>query len=247
MEEFLKDNERIDDLQLKNENGKELVIIQNSSYFCFGMDAVLLANMTKIRKGDKVLDLCTGNGIIPIILSAKSKASEIHGVEIQKNIAEMAERSLKINELNDTVKIFCDDLKTFSGRDYDVITCNPPYKKVGSGIISENKEMSIARNEICCNLEDVISSSYKMLKPNGRLYLIQRPERLCDTLYLMRDYSIEPKSIRFIHSNSKKSPFLFLVEGMKDANSFLKVEKPLYIYNENGEYTSEVTDFYFDN
>ena len=243
MKSFIKENERLDDLQLKSDN-RDIMIIQNPSYFCFGIDAVLLANLSKIKTGDKVLDLCTGNGIIPLIIAAKTNASEIHGVEIQENIADMATRSAEMNKFTDKIKIFNEDLKDFKGREYDVITCNPPYKKADSGKISENRELSIARNEICCTLEDVISAARKMLKPYGRFYMIHRPERLSDILCLMREYKTEAKSIRFIHPNEKKEPTMVFLEGVKNSASSLKVEKPLFVYDSDGTYTSEILEIY---
>ena len=243
---MLKDNERIDNLQIMKD-GIELTIIQNPSYFCFGIDAVLLANLSKIHTNDKVLDLCCGNGIIPIILYGKTNASIIHGVEIQEKIADMADRSLKLNNISGKIQIFNEDLKNFKGREYDVITCNPPYKKADSGKISENKALSIARNEIACTLEDVIYAAQKMLKPHGRLYMIHRPERLSDILYLMREYKIEAKSLRFIHPNAQKPPSMVFIEGIKNANSSLNVEKPLFIYNNDGSYTHEILEIYGKN
>lgn len=244
MKNFLKDGERIDDLQLKLKNGKSAKIIQNPDCFCFGIDAVLLANMARVKKGDKVLDLCTGNGIVPLILAAKTNAEKIYGVEIQPDVANMAQRSVEMNGLTEKIVIECKDLKEYKGREFDVITCNPPYKEVTGGKISENRHIAIARTEICCTAEEVISAVSKMLCPKGTMFMIHRPERLADLIVYMRKYGVEPKSLRFIHPYMGKSPTMVFIEGKRSAKPKLIIEPPLYIYDENGDYTAEVLEFY---
>ena len=240
----LKNNERIDDLQYKG-----LKIIQNEKDFCFGIDAVLLSDFAKgIKDGSNVVDLCTGNGIIAILLSGKTNAKEIVGVEIQEHVAEMANRSVEMNNIQDRVKIINEDLTKLKEKikagTVDAITVNPPYKAKNSGLINERDTKTIARHEISCTLEDIIIEAARELKSSGNLYMIHKTERLVDILSLMRKHNIEPKRIRFIHPNVNEAPNLVLVEGLRSSKAFLKVEKPLYVYKENGEYTDDIKEIY---
>lgn len=239
----IKENERIDDLQYKG-----LKIIQNKDGFCFGIDAVLLANFAKnMKKKDLVVDLCTGTGIIAILLSGKTKAKKIIGVEIQKECAEMAQRSIELNSIGDKVEIINEDLKNLkriiNAGSVDTVTVNPPYMKVGSAIVNDENKMSIARHEICCTLEDVIKESARILKTNGEFYMVHKPERLVDIFCIMRKHKIEPKRIRFVQPSIDKPANIVLIEGVKDGKGFLKFEKTLYVY-ENGEYTDEIYEIY---
>ena len=240
----LKNNERIDDLQYKG-----LKIIQNEKDFCFGIDAVLLSDFAKgIKDGSNVVDLCTGNGIIAILLSGKTNAKEIVGVEIQEHVAEMANRSVEMNNIQDRVKIINEDLTKLKEKikagTVDAITVNPPYKAKNSGLINERDTKTIARHEISCTLEDIIIEASRELKSSGNLYMIHKTERVVDILSLMRKHNIEPKRIRFIHPNVNEAPNLVLVEGLRSGKAFLKVEKPLYVYKENGEYTDDIKEIY---
>lgn len=239
----LKQNERIDDLQCRG-----LKIIQNKDGFCFGVDAVLLANFAEVKKGQRVIDLGTGTGIIPILLAGKTEAREIVGVEIQSDVAEMASRSICLNNIEDRVKIVNEDIKNilsfFKKESFDVVTTNPPYKHTGSGILNPEDSKAISRHEIKCTLMDVISMSAALLKPNGRFFMVHRPERIADIICLMREYRLEPKSIRFVHPYPKKKPNLLLIEGLKGGRAFLKFMDPLYIYDGNGSYTQEINDIY---
>lgn len=236
-------DETIDDLQL---NG--LKLIQKQHGFRFGIDAVLLANFANIKRNSRVIDLCTGTGIIPILIYGKNQISEAIGVEIQEDMAEMANRSSQLNEIEDKVKFFCADLKNTDylkslGR-FDVLTVNPPYKLNNAGIVNPSDKLAIARHEVMCNLEDVIKAARTLLKDNGRMYMVHRPERLADIITLMRKYKVEPKRIRMIHPNTKKAPNIVLVEGQRDGGSFLKWEAPLYVYNDDGDYTEEINQIY---
>lgn len=240
----LNENERIDDLGCNN-----LKIIQNKKWFCFGIDSVLLSNFAKkIKNNAEVLDLGTGTGIIPILLCGKTKLKNVIGVEIQEEVAEMAKRSVKLNNLENKMQIICEDIlsleKIYGKNKFDVITTNPPYKKVGEGIVNEAKEKLISRHEITANLEDFIKVAKDLLKDKGEFYMVHRPERLVDILSLMRKYKIEPKTIQMVCSNYNKPPKLVLIKGIKNANSFLKFEKNLYIYDEKGEYTEEIKNIY---
>lgn len=241
----LKNGERIDDLQFKG-----LKIIQNEDGFCFGIDAVLLSDFAKnMKKADTVVDFCTGTGIIAILLSGKvEKIKKIYGVEIQKEVAEMAKRSVTLNKLEDKIEILNRDLKEvhdiLKPGTIDVVTVNPPYKAANSGIINEENTLTIARHEISCTLEDIIKQSAKLLKSGGNFYMVHRPERLVDIMYYMRKHKIEPKRIRFVHPNKNAVSNLVLIEGSRAGRAFLKFEKPLYVYDENGNYTDEILEIY---
>lgn len=243
MEVDLKNGERIDDLQCKG-----LKIIQNEEGFCFGVDAVLLANFTEIKRGQRVVDLCTGTGIIPILLAGKTEAGEVLGIEIQQDVSEMAQRSVMMNNLGERVRIINDDIKNAAsslGRGiFDIVTVNPPYKHPGSGLLNPEDAKAISRHEIKCTLEDVLFISSEILKPNGRFFMVHRPERIVDILYLMRTYRLEPKRIRFVHPYPGKKPNLLLIEGLKHGKAFLNFMDPLYIHDENGNYTREIDDIY---
>ena len=203
-------DESIDDLQL---NG--LMLIQKQSGFRFGVDAVLLSDFANVKKKHRVLDLCTGTGIVPFLVYGKYSPKEVWGVEIQEDMVEMANRSSQLNKTDDIVKFKCADLKDKKlvnelGR-FDVVTVNPPYKLNNAGILNPNDKLAIARHEILCNLEDVIVSARRLLADNGRMFIVHRPERLADIFGLMRKYNIEPKRVKMIHPSAKKAPNIVLV------------------------------------
>ena len=240
----LKDNEIIDDLELNN-----LKIIQNNNGFKFGIDSILLSDFAKkIKKDSIVLDIGTGTGIISILLSAKTEANKIIGIEIQREVADMAKRSVILNKLENKIEIINDDInnieKYFENNYFDVIVTNPPYQKNNTGLKSENEKNLISRHEIKCTLEDIIKKSFKILKDKGEFYMVHRPERLVDIMYLMKKNKIEPKELRFVYPKISDKPNLILINGIKNAKQFLKVEKPLIIYNEEGIYTKEVLSIY---
>ena len=244
MDVELKENERIDDLEFKG-----LKIIQNEKGFCFGMDSVLLSDFAKNMKNNStVLDLGTGTGIIPILLCGKTNLKKVVGIEIQQDVANMAKRSSQLNNLQDRFEVVNTniiDLKNiYEKQSFDVIVTNPPYKKENTGITNENEAKLISRHEITANLEDFISISKDLLKDKGEFYMVHIPERLVDILSLMRKYKIDPKILKFVSPNKNKEPNLILIKGIKNANSFLKVEKNLYVYNEDGKYTNEILKIY---
>ena len=236
-------DETLDDLQL---NG--IHIIQKKDGFRFGVDAVLLANFAKVKRNATVIDLCSGTGIIPFIIKGKSQCGMITGIEIQEEFAEMANRTSQYNNFKDEVKFVNGDLRDKSllktlGR-VDVVTVNPPYKLSNSGILNDKDRSTIARHEVCCKLEDVISAARVLLKDNGRFFMVHRPERLVDILSLMRKYKIEPKRLRFVHPKPGKAPNIVLVEGQRDGGEFLKIEDPLYVHLEDNSYSKEIEDIY---
>ena len=239
----LYEDEAIDDLQLKG-----LGLIQKKDAFRFGVDAVLLSQFARIKRNFRVIDLCTGTGIVPFLIMGKFSPQEIYGIEIQEEMAEMAQRSSKLNDLENTVKFFNKDLKDIdylkSLGKFDALTVNPPYKLNNSGIVNSSDKLAIARHEIMCSLEDVIVAARTLLKDNGRMYMVHRPERLADIITLMRKYKIEPKRIRMVHPNTKKAPNIVLVEGQRDGGQFLKWEPPLYVYKDEGGYSDEIDLIY---
>ncbi len=222
----LKENERIDDLEIKN-----MKIIQNEEGFCFGIDSVLLSDFAKeIKDNSRCIDLGTGTGILGILLCAKTNLKEIIGVEIQEEVAEMAERSIKLNNLEDRFKILNMDLKDIITTDsvernsFDYVITNPPYKKLNTGKINENKSKLISRHEVTANLDDFIEIANYLLKDKGTLFMVHRPERLVDILTKMRKEKIEPKLIKFVYPQIGKDAKLVLIKGIKNARPFLKVE-----------------------
>lgn len=246
MKENLKENERIDDLQYKG-----LKIIQNTKGFCFGIDSVILSDFAKnIKKGSQVVDLGTGTGIIGLLLCKKTELKEIVGVEIQKEVAEMANRSIKLNKLEDKFKILNTDInkifedKLLEKNKFDVVVMNPPYKEKGTGKINEVDSKIISRHEVKATLSDFIKVASNLLKDKGEIYIVHKPERMPDIIQKMRENKIEPKEIKTVYSNKKTEASLILIKGIKGANKFFKILEPLYIYEENGEYTKEIKEIY---
>ena len=241
---IVKENERIDDLGLKN-----LKIIQDKDGFCFGIDAVLLSDFAKnLKKDAKVIDLGTGTGIIATLLCGKTNLCKVIGVEIQSEVADMAKRSIKLNQLQNKFEIINEDINHIFNQleknSFDAVVTNPPYQKKNTGIINDKEKKVISRHEITATLEDFIKVSKELLKDKGEFYMVHRPDRLVDIFCVMRQYHIEPKVIRFVYPNQKKEPNLVLIKGIKNAKPFLTMEKNLYVYDENGNYTQEVKDIY---
>lgn len=236
-------SERIDDLQIKGYK-----LIQNPELFCFGIDAVLLSDFAKVPQGKRAIDLGTGNGIIPILLEAKHNAKSLVGLEIQKESADLARRSVELNHLEDRIEIVNGDIKEadriFGAASFEVVTCNPPYMNENHGIQNDFTPKAIARHEIMCTLEDVISQASKLLKPGGNLYMVHRPHRLIDIISLLRKYRIEPKRLRFVHPYVAKEPSMVLIEGNRGGKPNLRVDSPLIIYEDVNKYTKEILDIY---
>lgn len=235
--------ERLDDLQ---RNGYK--IIQNPKKFCFGMDAVLLSGFTAVKKNDQVLDLGTGTGIIPILLEAKTDGAHFTGLEIQKESADMARRSVMLNGLEKKITIIEGDIKEASGlfplASFDVITTNPPYMTGNHGLVNNNLPKAIARHELYCNLEDVIRESAKLLKPGGCFFMVHRPFRLSEIMNMLTKYKLEPKRMRLVYPYVDKEPNMVLIEALRGGNPRITVEKPLIVYKSKGVYTEEIYDVY---
>ncbi len=239
----LLENERLDEL---HRNG--YFIIQNPAKFCFGMDAVLLSGFVRVKPEETVLDLGTGTGIIPILLEAKTSGKHFTGLEIQPESADMAKRSVMYNKLENKINIEIGDIKDASRRfgasSFHVVTTNPPYMTGQHGLTNANEAKAIARHEILCSLEDVIRESAKLLKPQGRFYMVHRPFRLTEIMVLMHQYGIEPKRMQLVHPFVDKEPNMVLLEGLRGGNPRITVEKPLIVYKEPGKYTDEIYDIY---
>ena len=241
----LKPEERLDDLQV---NGYE--IIQHPGKFCFGMDAVLLSNFARVKKGERVLDLGTGTGIIPILMTAKTEGENFVGLEIQEESADMARRSISHNQLDGKVEIVTGDIKEaaniFGLASFDVITTNPPYMIGQHGIANESDTKAIARHEVLCTLDDILRESARILKPRGRFYMVHRPFRLAEIMSLMVKYHLEPKRMRLVYPYVDKEPNIVLIEGLKGGNSRITVEPPLIVYDAPGVYTDELKRMYYE-
>jgi len=242
---MLRDDERLDYLL-----AEELRIIQSPSVFSFSLDAVLLANFTyvPIQKG-LIVDLCSGNGVIPLLLHKRSHAKMI-GVEIQERLYDMATRSIQYNNLEEKITILHDDLKNapdLVGREIvDVVTCNPPYfQDVPKSEQNQNEHYAIARHEIKTNLEEVIYSSKLLLKHGGKLSMVHRPGRLLDIVTTMRKHGIEPKRMQLVYPKVGKEANTLLIEGIKGGKADLKISPPLFVYDEQNEYTPEIKDILY--
>jgi len=242
--ELVYPHERVDEL---NRDGYRL--IQDPKRFCFGMDAVLLSAFAKVRKGEQVLDLCTGTGILPVLLAAKTEGAYFAGVEIQPESADMARRSILLNGLEDRVTIRQGDVRCiendFPRTSFDVVTVNPPYMNTGGGVTNAYTPKTIARHEVLCALPDVADAAVKMLKTKGRLYLVHRPHRIVDILSILRARALEPKTLRFVQPYTGAKPSMVLVEAIRDGRPMADVLPPLIIHTSRGEgYTEEVRRIY---
>lgn len=236
-------NERIDELQ---RNGYR--IIQNEKKFCFGMDAVLLSGFARAGKGERVLDLGTGTGIIPILMEAKTEGESFTGLEIQEEMAEMAARSVKLNGLEEKVSIIQGDLKEASKRfgkaSFDVVTCNPPYMNQNHGLKNPDEPKAIARHELLCSFEDVAREAAALLKSGGRLYLVHRPHRLTEIFETLRAYKLEPKRMKFVHPFADAEANMVLIEAFRGGRPQMRVEAPVIVYEKPGVYTNEIYEIY---
>ena len=239
----LMENERLDDLQ---RNG--LKIIQKTDGFCFGMDAVLLSGFASVKPGERALDLGTGTGIIPLLLSAKTKGDHFTGLEIQTEIMKMAQRSVALNGLEKKIDIIQGDIKEasriFGAASFDVVTSNPPYMNDAHGLKNPGDVKAISRHEVLCTLEDVVREGTKALKPGGRFYMVHRPHRLAEIITVMRQYKLEPKRMKFVHPFADKDANMVLIEAVRGGGAWLKPEPPVIVYKEPGVYTDEIYEIY---
>ncbi len=241
--DMIRPGERLDDLQCKGYQ-----IIQDPKRFCFGVDAVFLSNFVTVKRGGRILDLGTGTGIIPILLAAKTEAAHITGLEIQKESAEMAARSVQLNGLEERITITEGDIKEaadiFSAASFDVITSNPPYMTHEHGLENAYEPKNIARHEILCNLEDVVRAAARLVKPGGSFFMIHKPFRLAEIFGMLMQYKLEPKRMRLIYPYVEKEPTMVMIEAVRGGRSRIKIEPPLIVYQEKGVYTEEVRRMY---
>ena len=239
----LMENERLDDLQ---RNG--LKIIQKTDGFCFGMDAALLSGFASVKPGERALDLGTGTGIIPLLLSAKTKGEHFTGLEIQTEIMKMAQRSVALNGLEKKIDIIQGDIKEasriFGAASFDVVTSNPPYMNDAHGLKNPGDVKAISRHEVLCTLEDVVREGTKALKPGGRFYMVHRPHRLAEIITVMRQYKLEPKRMKFVHPFADRDANMVLIEAVRGGGAWLKLEPPVIVYKEPGVYTDEIYEIY---
>lgn len=237
------EDERIDDLQCKGYK-----LIQKPRGFCFGVDAVLLSDFAKVKKGQRVLDLCSGSGVIPILLAAKTEGNTFTGLELQEAYADMASRSVLMNQLQDKVNIICGDVKDikklFLGASFPVVTVNPPYMTEHHGLTNFYEPKTIARHEVALSLEDVIAGASYVLPESGSFFMIHKPFRLAEIFRVMKQYHIEPKRMRLIHPYVDKEPTMVLIEGLKGGRERITIEPPLVIYEKPGVYTEEIYRIY---
>lgn len=239
----LKKNERIDDLE---RNGYQ--IIQRTDGFCFGMDAVLLSGFAVVKRGEKVLDLGTGTGIIPILLEAKTEGEHFSALEIQGEVADMARRSVALNRLEKKITIVNGDIKEasqiFGPASFDVVTSNPPYMNDARGLKNPDLPKAIARHEVLCTLEDVVREAAKVLKTGGRFYLVHRPHRLAEIINTLTAYRLEPKRMKMVHPFADREANMVMIEAVRGGGAFLKVEAPVIVFREPGVYSDEIRDVY---
>ena len=257
-ENLLKDGERIDDLQCKG-----FRIIQNPSQFCFGMDAVLLANFATGKKRAAGIDLGTGTGIIPLLMLAKDKAASFTAVEIQPEMADMAERSAKLNDISDRLKVVCGDIchinppksenrkqeagERIEREKFEIVTSNPPYIADTGGLHNPKDAVNIARHEIMVKLEDVIRAASYLLKMGGSFAMVHKPFRLTEITELMLKYKLSPKRMQLVQPREGSEPNMLLIEAIKGGHSGLRILPTLNVYNPDGSYTEELLAYYNNN
>ncbi len=240
---ILKPGERLDDLQIHGYH-----IIQHPKKFCFGMDAVLLSSFVACRPGSRIADLGTGTGVIPILLSAKTPAEHIDGLEIQEDSADMARRSVTYNHLQEKIKITTGDIKKASViwklSSFDIVTVNPPYMNDHHGLKNPDMPMAIARHEVLCTLEDVVREGSRILRPGGHFFMVHRPFRLVEIIMALTKYKLEPKRIRFVHPFIDREPSMVLIDAVRGGNPMVRLEHPLIIYSSPGVYTEDILSIY---
>lgn len=235
---------RLDDLQTDG-----LKILQKPSDFCFGTDAVLLADFAakRIKKNGSVIDLCTGNGIVPLLIYSRRKDVTVQAVEINRETAELARYNMRLNGLNEQIDVLCSDIKSLPkamNGIFDAVTVNPPYIPVGKGLIPNKEKITEARHEVSAGMEDIIRVSAQLIKDKGKFFMVHRAHRAAEAVSLMQRYRLEPKELRFVHSNSHSKANLMLIAGAKNAGVWMDIHPPLILYNEDGSYTDEVNEIY---
>lgn len=233
--------ERYDDLVTR-----DLKIIQSPEVFCFSLDAVLLARFAAVPIRGRILDLCTGNGVIPLLLTTRTEA-QIDGLEIQPRLVDMARRSVEANQLSDRIRVMEGDLRNWQreGEPYDAVTVNPPYLPMQSGEHKGNLHQAMARHELGCTLQEVIAACARHVRYGGKVSMVHRPARLVDLLTQMREHRLEPKRIRFVHPRAGQEANMVLIEAIKDGKPEVRLLPPLVVYEEDGQYTQELVDVFY--
>ncbi len=237
-------DERLDDLVRGG-----LKIIQSPSSFCFTMDAVLLANFATVKKGDRVIDLGTGTGVVPLLISTRAQVKKIIGLEIQQDSVERARRSIKGNGLEHLIEIVHGDICKADeflevGR-FDLVTANPPYLPVGRGSRNQTGSIAIAKHELLCNLENVIRTAARLVKYGGRVAMVHRPDRLCDIIIQMNNYRLKSKKLQLVYPRPGKKPGMVLLEAQLGGNPELTILEPFFVYNQKGDYTKQFWETYY--
>lgn len=244
MDVTLKESERVDDLLTH-----DLKIIQSSEVFSFSLDAVLLARFCSVPLRGRIADLCSGNGVIPLLLSTRTRTAKIVGLEIQDRLADMAERNVRLNRLQEQIRIVCGDLKEAHDElppgGFDLITVNPPYLPVPSGDQNTNEHVAAARHEVFCTLEDVVKACSRLVKSGGRVAMVHRPSRVADIFAMLRQYRLEPKRVRFVHPRADAEANIVLVEALRDGKPEIRLLPPLIVYKGGTEYTEELMKVYY--
>lgn len=240
---WLKPTERLDDLQQQG-----LQIIQSDEVFAFSLDAVLLANYVTVRPRDHVVDLGTGTGVIPLLVSRRNPTGRVVGVEIQERLADMAARSVAGNELGQRVEIVQGDLRDapeyFPSESFDVVTCNPPYRKIGQGDVHAPEHVRIARHEVTCTLADAVQSAAYLVRSGGKVAFVHRADRLADVIWEMRARRLEPKRLRMVHPRADRHANMLLIEAIKNGGVELRIDPPLIVHREDGSYSEEIQAIY---
>jgi len=241
----LREDEQIEDLQRKGYR-----ILQNRKKFRFGQDAVLLSWFAEVRPRERVLDLCTGSGIVPILLDARNGCGDYTGLELQEDMAEMAARSAELNGISDHVRFICGDLrileKYIRRGSFQAVTVNPPYMKAGTGLKNPDPSLAMAKHEVTCTLPEVVNAASFALAPRGRLYMVHRASRLTDVLSELRAQGFAPSRLRFVHPAADKDAKLILVAATKGGRDIISVEPPLFVFDEAGNYTKEISGIYWE-
>ena len=235
--------ERLDDLQRDG-----LKLIQDPDLFCFGMDAVLLSSWAQAHERELVLDLCTGSGVIMILMSSKTQAEHFTGLELHEKTARLAQRNILLNRLSDRMEAIQGDVKAckelFRQDSFDVVTCNPPYMIASHGLTGDNDAKTMARHEVACTLEDVAVAASHVLRQRGRLYMVHRPFRLAQIIRTLSDRHLEPKRLRLVYPYADKAPNMVLIEAVKGGRAGVQVEAPLIVYGPDGTYTEQLLAMY---
>ncbi len=241
--DLIYEDERIDDLQCKGYR-----LIQKPKGFCFGVDAVLLSDFSRVKKGQRVLDLCTGGGVIPILLAAKTEGEHFTGLELQSEYADMADRSVRLNRLEERIDIRCGDVREirnlFAPASFSVVTVNPPYMTDHHGLKNLYEPKTIARHEVALSLSDVIRAASYVLPERGSFFMIHKPFRLAEIFFTMKEYHLEPKRMRLIHPYVDKEPTMVMIEGAKGGRERITVEPPLVLYKDKNVYSDEIHRIY---